>query len=33
MQDGRIEIAVANPIASMQVIGNKDLKTLANEVG
>jgi uncharacterized protein (DUF302 family) len=32
-EDGLIEIAAVNPIASMQAIINEDLMTIANEVG
>lgn len=32
-EDGLIEIAAVNPIASMQAVINKDLIAIANEVG
>ncbi|MCX2838261.1 DUF302 domain-containing protein [Salinimicrobium sp. MT39] len=33
VEKGKIEVAAVNPSASMQAVGNKDLKEIATEIG
>lgn len=33
LEDGKIEVAAVNPMASMQAVKNKDLEKIASEIG